>query len=250
MSLSGSERTRYGRRAKLGLIVPGTNTVNEAEWHRHAPDGVTVHSARMTLHADVDTEAGRAALFADITQATDRLARAPLSAIAYGCTAGSMIHPVTALPKHMAATAGVPCVTTAGALVTALHALDVHRVAIATPYHDALNEHEAAFFEAAGFAVQRIIGLGIGADGFHEYAQLACTPEDVISRHVQAADHHDADAMLVSCTDLPVLPLIPALEKALGKPVITSNQATLWAALRAVDITDDLPALGTLLRIR
>jgi len=234
----------------LGLIVPVTNTVNEAEWHQHTPRGVTVHSARMPLHADVDSEAGRAALFADLEHATARLAHAPLSAIAYGCTAGSMVHPVTALPAQMSRLAGVPCVTTAGALVAGLHALDAGRIAIATPYHDALNDHEVAFFEAAGFTVQRIIGLGIGAGGVHEYAQLARTPEGVIRRHVQAADHPDADVMLVSCTDLPVLPLIPALETALGKPVITSNQATLWAALRAVDITDDLPALGTLLRIR
>ena len=53
MTPSASDPTRYGRRAKLGLIVPVTNTVNEAEWHQHTPRGVTVHSARMPLHADV-----------------------------------------------------------------------------------------------------------------------------------------------------------------------------------------------------
>ena len=243
-----SNQTAYGQRAKLGLIVPTTNTVNEAEWHMHAPSGVTLHSARMPLHADLTTEGALEALYADVEAATRRLAGAGLSAIAYGCTAGSMLTPVTALPVRMARLAGVPCVTTAGALVSALRALGRRHIAAATPYHDALNAHEVHFLEGQGFTVHRISGLGIGGGGPHEYAHIARTPADVIAAHVKAADHPEADVMLVSCTDFPVLPLIADLEADLGKPVITSNQATLWAALRAAGIDDELPELGMLFR--
>ena len=89
--------TTYGWRAKIGLIVPPTNTVNEAEWQIMAPDGVTIHSTRMPLHADTTSEAGKAALYADIEKAVADLAQAGPDCIAYGCTAGSMVMPITAL---------------------------------------------------------------------------------------------------------------------------------------------------------
>jgi len=249
LKLGVSDQTYYGRRAKLGLIVPNTNTVNEAEWHRHVPEGVTVHSARMPLHAETDTATGRQALFMQVEAATASLASAGLSAIAYGCTAGSMLHPVSALPHRMSAVSKGPCVTTAGAIVDALRALTRRKLAIATPYHDALNDHEVQFLETEGFSVMRILGLGIGGGGHHEYPRIARTPQDAILRHVMAADHPEAEAMLVSCTDFPVLPLIPTLESALGKPVITSNQATLWATLRAAQVMDRRPRLGTLFEV-
>ena len=62
--------TVYGARAKLGVIVPPTNTSNEAEWQIMAPQGVTIHSARMPLHADTESEAGKAALYDDVQRFT------------------------------------------------------------------------------------------------------------------------------------------------------------------------------------
>src|SRR5690606_20084424 len=59
----------YGWRARLGLIVPPTNTVNEAEWRIMAPEGVTIHSARMPLHTETDSDAGQAALYHDLGRA-------------------------------------------------------------------------------------------------------------------------------------------------------------------------------------
>ena len=60
----------YGQRAKIGVIVPPTNTVNEAEWNIMAPDGVSVHSTRMPLHADTSSKEGKKALYKDVQQAT------------------------------------------------------------------------------------------------------------------------------------------------------------------------------------
>ena len=83
----------YSQRARLGLIVPPTNTVNEAEWMRLLPEGVTLHVTRMPLHADSSSEGGRAALYADIRTHVLSLAQAAPDVIAYGCTAGSMVPP-------------------------------------------------------------------------------------------------------------------------------------------------------------
>ena len=113
----------YGHRARLGVIVPPTNTANEAEWARMAPDGVTIHASRMPLHADISSEAGKRVHYADLEKAARDLAQARVSVIAYGCTAGSLVNPVTQIAECMTGWTGTPAVTTAQALVEALRAL-------------------------------------------------------------------------------------------------------------------------------
>ncbi len=240
-------QTVYGTRAKLGLIVPPTNTVNEAEWAQMVPEGVTVHVARMPLHTDTESEQGRRALYADVERAASDLAQASVDVIAYSCTAGSMTSPMTAICDFVTGLAGVPSVTTAASLVNALRALDVSRVALATPYHDALNEHERAFLAANGVEVVHMAGLGIGAGGPQEYVRIARVPLAEVRRHVLAADRPEAEALLISCTDVATLPLIADLEAELGKPVVTSGQATFWAALRAAGVDDRFERFGALL---
>jgi maleate isomerase/arylmalonate decarboxylase len=238
----------YGRRAKIGLIVPPTNTVNEAEWARMAPEGVTIHVTRMQLHADTQAPEGERQLYADIERATRDLAAASLDAIAYGCTAGSMVTPLEKLTDYMAGVAGVPCVATAPALVLACRALGVARVALATPYHGALIEHERHFLAANGIGVVALKGLGIGAGGPHEYVRIARVPKEEVLAHARSVDRREAQALMISCTDFATLEAIPALERALGKPVVTSNQATFWAALRAARVDDRFPSFGRLLQ--
>jgi maleate isomerase/arylmalonate decarboxylase len=237
----------YGWRAKLGLIVPPTNTVNEAEWARMAPEGVTIHVARMRLHADTTSAEGKRQLYADIEKAVRDLAAASVDAVAYGCTAGSMVMPLERLTDFMSGVAGVPCVATAPSLVHACRALGAARVALATPYHDALNEHERHFLAENGIDVVALAGLGIGAGGPHEYVRIARVPKDEVARHARAVDRPEAQALVVSCTDFATLEAIPALERALGKPVVTSNQATFWAALRAAGVGDRFASFGRLL---
>ncbi len=245
---AGRHRAPYGWRAKIGVIIPPTNTVNEAEWNLMAPDGVTIHSARMKLHLDTTSDAGQAALYSDVEKASRDLAEAGVDAIAYGCTAGSMVQPASGLSDFMKKVTGTASVTTAAAIVAALEVLGVKRIAVATPYHDALNAHEVTFLEGAGFDVVHIQGLGIGAGGGQEYTQIARTDPKDIQDHIVSADRAEAEAMVVSCTDFPVLGLIAKLESKLGKPVITSNQATFWAALRAAGIADKFENYGKLLK--
>ena len=237
----------YGWRAKIGVIVPPTNTVNETEWNLMAPEGVSVHSTRMPLHSDSSSEKGKQALYQDIKIATSYLTLAGLNAIAYGCTAGSMILPLTELSEFMGELANVPCVTTAASIVNALKILGVSKVALATPYHDLLNQHEVEFLGKVGITVVHEQGLGIGAAGPHEYIKIAQTPAANVFEHVVSADRAEAEAMVVSCTDFPILNMIPDLEKHLRKPVITSNQATFWAVLRSARIDDQFEKYGILL---
>lgn len=226
---------------RLGLIVPTTNTVNEAEWRRMAPPGMEFPLVRMRLHSDEHD------LYADLDGAIDSLRKHSPDVIAYACTAGSLVVPLNKLTDHMEAKAGVPCVATAPALVQACRFLSMTRISLATPYHDALNEHEAEFFAQCGIETLSVRGLGIGADGPHEYVQIAKVPKDAVYAHCRAADVAAAQGIVVSCTDFAALEAIPRLEAELGKPVVSSNLATFWAALRAAGWRKPIAGFGRLL---
>ena len=140
----------------------------------------------------------------------------------------------------------VKAVTTSAAIVAALRSLGAVRLSIATPYGDTLNAHETSFLEGHGFHVERIVGLGIGEGGPSEYPLIAQTGIEKVHAHASAAFVPESDALVLLCTDFPTQPLIGALEAELGVPVVTSNQATLWACLRAAGLDDEPAALGRL----
>ena len=226
----------YGWRARLGLIVPPTNTVNETEWWQAAPEGVTIHTVRMPLHLDAPTPDGKARLEGDLAAAARDLASASVDVIAYGCTAGSLVHPVESLAQFVTAETGLPAISTAQALVETLSRLGLRRIALTTPYDEKLTAHERDFLIASGFDVVCAAGMGFGAGGPHEYRQIAGIGRERLMALVLATDRPAAEAALVSCTDLPTLNALPELREALGKPIVTSNGATFEAALRRADV--------------
>ncbi len=226
-------RSAYSWNAKLGLIVPPTNTVNEAEWARLMPDGVTFHTVRMPIHLGHMDEAARRQLVTDVAERVEELAAARVDCVAYACTAGSMINPRHRLAQEIAERTGKTLVTTAASIVDALEWLGVRRVSIATPYHDALNQHEVEFLSENGIETLGIVGLGLGANGPADFPLIAETPLDRIEAHARGALQPGSEALLITCTDFPTLPFLARLEAELGLPVVTSNTATLWAALAA-----------------
>ncbi|MEI4487771.1 aspartate/glutamate racemase family protein [Frigidibacter sp. MR17.14] len=239
----------YSARARIGLIVPPTNTVNEAEWARLLPPGATAHSQRMALHSDMTSPDGRAALKDDLAETIAMLAPMKPDVVAYACTAGSMLVPSDSLCAEMTERSGLPVVTTADSIVRALRHLGVRRLSIVTPYAEATNQHEVAFLAAHGFETLAIAGLGIGANGPCEFPLIAQTPLDRIRALVAQTFVPGSEALLITCTDFPSLPLIDALEGELGVPVISSNTATLWACLaQSPGGTTGLTQGGRLLR--
>jgi maleate isomerase/arylmalonate decarboxylase len=226
------------------MIVPPTNTVNEAEWRRILPE-VRYALLRMPLHPHAD-----GAFYADLKSALARLSAEKPDVIAYACTATSMVHPLDKLPNFIEREAGVPGVATAPALVLAARELGMKKVAVATPYHDELNAHEKEYFEQCGLEVLGIRGLGIGAGGPHEYVRIAKVAPEEVHAHCRAAWVPGADGMIVSCTDFRTLDAVPRLERELGKPVISSNLATLWRALGAMGERRPIRGYGSLLERR
>jgi maleate isomerase len=139
----------------------------------------------------------------------------------------------------MASATGRRATSTASALVEALHAVDAQRLALISPYTS--NEHEVTFLHSAGFDVVRDRPIALaGSDAF------VSTPSsywvDVAEQEADA----EVDAYLMSCTNIRSIEVIEDLERRLGRPVVTSNQATLWYCLRACGLQDAIPGLGRL----
>lgn len=231
----------YGWRGRLGLVVPSSNTTNEPEFSRQLPEGVSLHTARMHLE---DANADNLERMADeIERCADLLATADVDVVAYGCTTGSLVKGADydeETENRIKERAGVPAVATAASIKRAFDALDLRSLAIATSYIRDLNEREERFLADAGYDVVDIDGLELEAG-----LDIGDRGPEVTYRQVRVLDHADADGIFVSCTNYRTFEVVERIEKDLGKPVVSSNQATLWDALRTMDVDADLP-LGRL----
>lgn len=219
----------YGENGRIGLIVPSNNTVVEQEFRRILPEGITSYATRMR-----NTQADAADLEMMVTHAArgaDELSTAEVDVIAFACTAGSLLHGIEwertvrrALEK---ASGGIPCITTSQAVTDAFGHLGLRRLVVATPYIDELNQAERRFFEAGGFEVIDIRGLGI-----RRAADLGrCYPKEAMDLALRLP-YESADGIFISCTNFRTIDILSELEQRTGKPVLSSNLATLWAALK------------------
>jgi len=234
----------HGWRARIGLLVPSSNTTAEPEFCRMAPEGVSVHAARMRL-TEVTPEAllemGRRS-----EEAARELADAEVDVIVYGCTTGSLIGGPDfdlELARRLEAVCRLPVVTAATAVAEALRELGVRNVAVATPYTDDLNLREKVFLEGKGFRVAGMRGLGIVRN-----AEIGRLHPSVAYELARGAFTPEAEGVFISCTNFRAIEVIDPLEKDLGRPVVTSNQASMWAALRRLRVSERIPGYGKLLR--
>lgn len=236
----------YGYRAKLGLIVPSTNTVMEPEYYLMAPKGVSIHTARMLLLGKA-TEESYFAMESDTARAATELGTAEVDVIGWGCTSGSVICPSEKIAKVIEDTAHIQAVTTIGAVHAALTALGAKKISLGTPYVDFVNQAEVKFLEDNGFQVLRWYGLELG-ESQEERRGIGRVPPESLERFVRFIDEPDSDCIFLSCTNLATVEMIDTLEQAVGKPVISSNQATFWQSLRTTGLKDSIEGFGSLLR--
>lgn len=235
------------QRTKLGVVVPSSNTTVEREFAAALGDDVSLHVARMPLRNVTVDELD--AMADDATAAADRLADANVDVVAYACTTGSLLHGPgfdAELEDRLREITGAPAVATARSVKRALDAVDATSVALVTPYTSDLNDREVEFLEADGFDVALVDGRGIESNatiGALEPTDAARQVRDAI---VGGGVHEPRfDAVFVSCTNYATFDVLPALEAEFDAPVVSSNAATLWDALRAVDEPAD-PVPGRL----
>jgi len=232
----------FGWRLRLGMILPSSNPVAEPEISRIMPEGVSLHTTRLKLAGS--TRDDLLGMTKGVEDATGLLADAGVDRVVFNCTAVSTFDPAMgeALRRRMETVAGRPATSTADAILAGLRALGGHRIALVTPYIDAVVEREVAFLQHLGLDVVCSTGLGL-AEG---KAMSAVEPGEWYRRTMDHAGS-GADLYFLSCTAIRVFDVIADLERDLGAPVLTSNQAMIWWCLREAGLHDRIAALGRLL---
>src|SRR5688572_4266226 len=227
----------YGGRARIGLIYMASSWVMEPEFQRMAPAGVTVHTTRISFTKATVEGVGHMAGSDEVEQCTALLATAPLDVICFGGTSATFVHgrgwDVLVRERMAKVSGGIPVTTSSTASLEAMRAVGARRIVFTGPYIAEVTERGKRFFEDNGFAVANAVGLGITEDH-----ALGSVPLDEVSRMVRAADHPDADAVFISCTNFRTIGVLAALERDLGKPVVSAIQASFWQCLRLAGIED------------
>ena len=236
----------YGWRAKIGRISPSPETVGAEEWRRSMPQGVCLVETRTLIH-DV-TVSGLAQMIQQVERAAEELASAEVDIILQAGTAAAFFaglgHDEDLIRRITSAT-GIRATTTLTAVVMALRRLGARRLAVATSYLPEIDRRLADVLAGSGFEVRAIQGMGLKRS--IDMGKVFPEATYQLARAVVRAAP-DAEAILISCGNLRSFEIIDALETDTGLPVVTSNQAGLWQALRLVGIGDPLPSLGRLLR--
>ena len=241
----------YGKRSRIGVLVPPGNPTVEPEMYRMAPAGVSIHFARFDPGDDTREPGGAEgleertrAMLTGLAAPARQIAAVKPAVVVLAHTGVSYVNGFAneqALIDRLAKLAGATAVTAARSIQLALEHLGVKRLALGTPYPEAMSALGKAYWQAAGFEVvgyRRLEGVGNIYDESEERAyQLA-----------RAADAAPAEAVLVSGTGLPTIGMLDRLEKDLGKPAITSMQASLWQALRLAGLREPITGFGRLLR--
>lgn len=227
------------QRGRLGFIVPSSNTNLEPDCTLLVPTGVTAHFTRIggyDVDAVPDAAAMRKLAYSGLAEPIDLLMAAKVDVIGYACASATLSHGWAFdrwLCKDIEAKSGVPAVTTSGAMVEALQHLDISSIGFASPYVEELNRDAVSFFESAGIEVANCANTG---STLSSAEQGNLKPYDAFNLGC-AADHHDAQAIVIGCTDFRAVEAIKALENELGKPVITSNQAMIASCLSKINVT-------------
>jgi maleate isomerase len=221
----------------IGVIAPFDLALERELW-RWVPMEVSLHLAR-TPYEPVPVSMEMAQLVSDsrhLAAATRDVLHVEPEVVAYLCSSGSFVNGVDyerSLTKAICDAGAPDAVTTSGALAEVLQQLELTRVSVLTPYVGDLTEKLHDFLAELGVRTVSSDHLGLGG-GIWKVSYRT------IAEHILGADHQDAEAIFVSCTNLPTYDLIEPLETALGKPVLTANQLTMWACLKRMG----LPIVG------
>lgn len=238
-------------RARFGILVPFTNTNLEPDMVLLRPSGVSLHFARLGGYDQdeiPDAEQMHGLGASDLDEPLHLLQGVRPDVILYGCTSATLTHGPAFdrdLAARIRAESGAATVTAAGALVHALTTLGMTRIGFASPYVRAINDMAVGFLGETGFTT---VARSEVTETLDNYGQGEMGPDRVFELGL-AADHPEADAIVLSCTDMRSVETIARLEQAVGKPVITSNQAMAFQAMQMAGIGEPVAGYGRLLEL-
>jgi len=213
------------------------------------PEGFSLHTSRVLQAIETEEELIRMTDYA--RRAVEELATADVDLILYGCTSGSFLKGEefnTELTKDLSEFTGIKVITTSSALKLALEALSAYKICLITPYPKETNEKGRRWLESLGFSVIQIVELIESSYAKPvENLKIGKLVPELVYAKIKAHHPVEIDAMVISCTNLRTIEIIDILEEDFGVPVVTSNQASLWAAMRRVGFRRIIGGFGQLL---
>ncbi|WP_170477153.1 maleate cis-trans isomerase family protein [Ruegeria arenilitoris] len=236
-------------RARFGVLVPFTNSNLEPDMAMMCPEGVSLHFGRMGGYDEdkiPDEKQMHGLGAADLDEPLRLLMGVKPDVVIYGCTSATLTHGLqfdSALAERIRSSSGAKTVTAAGALVNALKTLGTRRIGFASPYVKAINDMAVKFLDEAGI---RTVARSEVDETLDNEGQGALGTSRVLELGLRA-DHPEADAVVMSCTDMRSVEVLSQLEQELGKPVICSNQAMVFQAMQMLEIFEPVQGFGQLL---
>ena len=224
---------------RIGVLLPPGNISVEREFPAFLPANVAVNYNRLSRPHSVSTKSSLLSMLPSLERAARDLAQAHPEVILFACTSGSFLEGrgnEDHLARRIRDYTGIPGITTSMAVVAAVNTLRMKRVYMITPYPDDINDEEVEFLayygvEVTGYDSFRCELTGhTAAVASEKVAELALTHRDEIK---------GCDGLFISCTQLLTMDRIEFLENALDLPVVTSNQATLYAGLDAIGVATE-----------
>jgi maleate isomerase len=236
---------------RLAVLVPASDPVVEADLHAFLPKGISFHVGRLP-----QAPAAKTAAFESLTgmvEAAPAVARTMTQVdpemILFCCTSASFFKGHgwdREIIRRLEEAAGVPATTTSTAVAEALAAVGAKRLFMVTPYRDEINRIEVRFFKDHGFEVARSTTFDCAESRLIDKIQ----PQAIIDRVLEHRAEVDAcDTLFISCTALRSMETVETLEAKLGKPVVTSNASTLWAAMKRLGVDASRVPAGRLFRL-
>ncbi|WP_233871265.1 maleate cis-trans isomerase family protein [Paraburkholderia adhaesiva] len=234
------------KRLRVGMVVPSLNTIAEDDFFLFCPEEVSYHVHRIRLRK----EGGRVTMesllraWLEAGEESEYLKDLSPDAVVFNCTGASVAngpHGDALLARRMTERLGLPATNTMVAIKEALTALSAKRLLHVCPFADEFARSERESLEASGHTVARTVSLG-----FTDAKEAALMTPQQIAGIVREQIGTDIGAVLLSCANVRAFEAADGLESALGMPVVTSNQATLWAVLRAAGWHGRIAGAGSL----
>jgi len=232
------------KKHRVGLLVPSSNSTQEPEFVQMLPPSVSLHVTRLTL-ARIDPES-TVNIVAELEKEARKLGDAAVDIVVLAATAPSTRMGKGydgQLIKRMEDAAGRPATTAATAMLDCFAALGVRRVALAAAWSETTNKWVAAFLESHGIEVVSQVAMGVVSN--NEVGRLH---PSTAFEHGRQADRKEADAVFLACGNWWTASIVEDLEQVVKKPVLTTNNMTVWHALKKIGVREGVNGYGSLLR--
>jgi maleate isomerase len=242
-SIKVEPKYKSNDKSKVGLIALATDFMIEKDFINVTKNlNIDLFVNRIHCYSPL-TSKNLIKMSNTVTEVTnDILPDEKLDCVVYGCTSGTIAAGYDSIKEKIElAKPNTKVTTPSTAAVNALKKMNVDKVAIFTPYSKKLNNEVTNYFKKKNFTITSNLYFDISID-----SDIAKIDPDYLYDVILNMDLKDAQAIFLSCTNLPALSIIDKLEKKLNKLVLSSNQVLIWDTLQNIGKKMSIHGFGKL----